>query len=179
MPHLSLMGLAVLWILLFHFMYGLCENREPLQYGREFLLRFRSSGVGAVDSSAVLPAGFIRQDHTGDQRWSSKPTGARKRGRRSGIRQCLKRLGHRRIPLPTIMLANVQSLRNKVDELQANVKFLEEYRSACLLAITETWLKDYDLQSDLRIDGFGEPFRLDRDSTVAWLSMSIGTGVET
>ena len=119
-----------------------------------------------MDSLAVLPAEVIRQDHTGGQRWSSKPTGARKRGRRGGIRQRLKRLGQRHIPLLTIMLANVQSLRNKVHELQTNIKFLEEYRSACLLAITETWLKDYDSQSDLRIDGFGEPFRLDRDPTV-------------
>ena len=114
MPHLSLMGLAVLWILLFHLMYRLCENREPLQYSWEFLLCFRSSGIGPVDSSAVLPVEIMWQDHTGGQRWSSKPMGTRKRGRRGGIRQRLKRLGHRRIPLLTIMLANVQSLRNKV-----------------------------------------------------------------
>ncbi|KAG7522125.1 hypothetical protein JOB18_013791 [Solea senegalensis] len=72
------------------------------------------------------------------------------------------------------MLASVQSLRNKVDELQANVKFLEEYKNACLLAITETWLKDHDLQSDLRIDGFGEPVRLDRDPTVTGKSLGGG-----
>ena len=155
-------------------MCGLCEKREPLQYGREFLLRFRSSGEGVVDSSAVPPAEIIRRDHTGGQGWSSKPTGVRKRGRRGGVRQRLKRLGHRRIPLPTIMLANVQSLRNKVDELQANVKFLEEYKNACLLAITETWLKDHDSQSDLRIDGFGEPVRLDRDPTVTGKSLGGG-----
>ncbi|KAK0133056.1 Arachidonate 15-lipoxygenase B [Merluccius polli] len=66
------------------------------------------------------------------------------------------------------------SLRNKVDELQANVKFLEEYKNACLLAITETWLKDHDSQSDLRIDGFGEPVRLDRDPTVTGKSLGGG-----
>lgn len=73
------------------------------------------------------------------------------------------------------MLANVQSLRNKVDELQANVKLLEEYKSACLLAVTETWLKDRDAQSDLKIDGFGEFFRPDRDHTKA--SKSHGGGL--
>ncbi|CAM4639073.1 unnamed protein product [Leuciscus chuanchicus] len=91
---------------------------------------------------------------------------ARKRGRRGGVRQRLRRQGYRRIPLPTVILANVQSLRNKVDELQANVKFLTEYSSACLLAFTETWLKEHDLQSDLEIDGFGVPYRLDRDPAV-------------
>lgn len=159
---------------LFYLMCGLCENSEPLQYGREFLLLLRGSGVGAVDSSAVFPAEIIRQDLSGDQRWSSKPTGLRKRGRRGGVRQLLKRQGLRRIPLPTIiMLANVQSLRNKVDELQANVKFLE-YKSACVLPITETWLKDYDPQSDLESDGFGKPFRLDRDPTVTGKSLGGG-----
>ena len=58
-----------------------------------------------------------------NQSWASR-TGVRKRGRRGGVRQRLKRQGHRRIPLPSIFLANVQSLRNKVDELQAKVKFL-------------------------------------------------------
>ncbi|CAK6977351.1 uncharacterized protein LOC109615369 isoform X2 [Scomber scombrus] len=135
MPHLSFVDLAVLWILLFCLMSGLCEGSEPLQYGREFFLLLRGSGVGSVDPSAVFPAENIRQDLSGDQRWSSKPTGVRKMGRCSGVRQRLKRQGLRRIPLPTIMLAKVQSLRNKVDELQANVKFLEEYESACLLAI--------------------------------------------
>lgn len=71
------------------------------------------------------------------------------------VRQRLKRQGLRRIHLPTIMLGNVQSLPNKVDELQANVKFLEEYKGECVLAVTETWLKDRDAQSDLKIDGFG------------------------
>lgn len=74
--------------------------------------------------------------------------------------------GHRRIPLPTVMLANVQSLRKKMDELRANVKFLKEYNSACLLAFTEMWLKEQDYYSDLEMDGFGEPYRLDRDPTV-------------
>lgn len=59
------------------------------------------------------------------------------------------------------MLANVQSLCNKVDELQTNVKFLEEYKTACLLADTETWLKDCDAQSNLENNGFGKPFRLE------------------
>lgn len=41
-----------------------------------------------------------------------------------------ERKGHWQIPLPWIILANVQSLHNKVDELLANVKFLSEHRNA-------------------------------------------------
>ena len=81
--------------------------------------------------------------------------GVRKRGRRGGVRQRLKRQGHRRIPLPSIILINAQSLRNKVDDLQANVKFLSEYKSTCFIAVTEMWLKQQDLQPDLTIDGSG------------------------
>lgn len=31
------------------------------------------------------------------------------------------------------------------------------------LAVNETWLKDHDLPSSLELDGFAEPYRLDRD----------------
>ncbi|MEQ2168768.1 hypothetical protein GOODEAATRI_018167, partial [Goodea atripinnis] len=61
---------------------------------------------------------------------------ARKRG---GVWQQVRRLGHRRIPLPTVTLANVHSLRNKLDNLQGHVKYVAEYRSTSLLALTETW----------------------------------------
>lgn len=64
------------------------------------------------------------------------------------------------------MLANVQSLQNQLDELWANVKFLKEYNRACLIAFMETKLKEQGSYSDLDIDGFGEPYCLDRDPTV-------------
>lgn len=100
----------------------------------------------------------------------------RKRGRRGGVRQHLKRQGLCHISLSTIMLSNVQSLCNKVDELQA--KFLEEYKSACLLAVTETWLKDRDAQSNLKIDVFREPFHLDRDHIKTGKSLGGGLTLE-
>ncbi|KAJ8341694.1 hypothetical protein SKAU_G00339850 [Synaphobranchus kaupii] len=51
-----------------------------------------------------------------------------------------------------------QQHKNKVDELQANVE------NACVIALTETWLKDHDLGQDFEIDGFGQHIRLDRDA---------------
>lgn len=44
--------------------------------------------------------------------------------------------------LPGGFLSNVSSLRNKTDELQANVKCLHEYRGAAILTSTgmaQTW----------------------------------------
>ncbi len=131
------------------------------------------SDRGTVDLSALLPAEMIPPNpSTGNRSWMARPTGVRKWDRRGGVDYKMTRQGLRGIPPPTVILANVQSLRSKVDELQDNVKFLTEYKSACLLAFTETWLKDQD-QSE--IDGFGVPFRVDRDPTVT--VKSLGGGV--
>ena len=61
---------------------------------------------------------------------------------------------------------------------------MHEYRQACLLAFTETWLDDNLHDSDLFIDGFGTPIRLDRNMTLGkktegeYASMSIGDDPE-
>ena len=77
----------------------------------------------------------------------------RKRGRRGGIRARFRR---RRFtpPVPSILTGNVQSLSNKLDELSANVKYLNEYRDCSFLCLTETWFKDSDSNIDSDIDGF-------------------------
>ena len=77
------------------------------------------------------------------------------------MRWRLRRAGLHRLPLPSAVLGNVQSLRSKVDELQANVKFIPEFKNACVITMTETWLKEHDLDQDLEIDGFGQPIRLE------------------
>ena len=56
----------------------------------------------------------------------------------------------------------MQSLRNKSDELQAHVRYQHEFKEACILALTETWLGEADLDADIALDGFGAPLRLDR-----------------
>lgn len=62
-----------------------------------------------------------------------------------------------------------------MDELQANVKHIPDYTNACVIALTETWLKDYDQNQDFEIDGFGQPYRLDRDAQIS--GKSLGGGV--
>lgn len=62
----------------------------------------------------------------------------RKRGRKGGARVRLICQGLRRVPLPSIVLANVQSLKNKTDELQANIINQHKYRDACIMAFSET-----------------------------------------
>ncbi len=53
----------------------------------------------------------------------------RKRGRREGVRQRLRKLGLRCLPLPSVILGDAQSLRNKMDELQVCVKCSPEYKN--------------------------------------------------
>ncbi len=146
---------------------GLSKHPESLRYSREFLMLLQDSGTGVVDACSSFPAEIIRhRSSVGSTHRGSKPTAVRKRGRRGAVRQRPKRQGHWRIPLPLIILANSQSLRNKTDILQVNVSFLSEYKNACLIALTETWLKQHDLQSNPELTGVGEPLWVDREPTV-------------
>lgn len=97
-----------------------------LSYSHDFLIHCNSS-VAAIKQCFTDPEAV-----SGWQRW------------RGGILQRLRRLGLRRLPLPSIVLGKVRSLRNRVDELQVNMKHIPDYTNACVITLTETWLKDYD-----------------------------------
>ncbi len=63
----------------------------------------------------------------------------RKRGKRAGVLVRLRRRAFRP-PLPTILLANVQSLDNKLCELRARISYQRETRDCCVICLTETWM---------------------------------------
>ncbi|XP_033111259.1 uncharacterized protein LOC117112300 [Anneissia japonica] len=78
----------------------------------------------------------------------------RKRGRRGGVRQRLKRRTFNP-PLPSIIMFNARSIREKLEELTVNTTTLREFRDACLICVTETWFRsDVDTHSFSHIDGF-------------------------
>ncbi len=62
-----------------------------------------------------------------------------KRGKRAGVLVRLRRRAFRH-PLPTILLANVQSLDNKLCELWARISYQRETRDCCIICLTETWM---------------------------------------
>eukprot|EP00745_Piridium_sociabile_P039523 TRINITY_DN74063_c0_g1_i7.p1 TRINITY_DN74063_c0_g1~~TRINITY_DN74063_c0_g1_i7.p1 ORF type:complete len:205 (-),score=14.26 TRINITY_DN74063_c0_g1_i7:424-1038(-) len=64
----------------------------------------------------------------------------RKRGRRAGALVRFRRRSLRP-PLPAIVLANVQSVRNKTDELFYLLGFKREFKDASVVCLTETWLE--------------------------------------
>jgi len=146
------------------------------RYSSEFLLSLQSSHC-QIDTTD-FPIEILT--HLPDyQQNSTHQKKQRKRGKRGGAQRRLRKYGlsdRRRIPpLPSVLLANMQSLRNKTDELEAYVKCMKEYRETCLLAFTETWLGDRDADEDLAITGFGRPIRLDRSSAIT--GKSTGGGV--
>ena len=57
--------------------------------------------------------------------------------------------------LPSIIIGNTQSLRNKFDELKSCSILRREYRDTCLMCFSETWFKPgIDTQQFSHIDGF-------------------------
>ena len=72
-----------------------------------------------------------------------------------------------------MIFGNCRSLHNKVDELRANCRFLNEFRESCCIGLTETWLNELIPDSSIDIPNF-TPIRLDRSGET---SKSKGGGV--
>ena len=89
----------------------------------------------------------------------------RKRGKRGGIRNRLKKRGYR-IPLPSVVLSNVQSLNNKLIELHSKTEYLSEFRFSSAICLTETWLNDSTPSSTITPQGF-TLIRADRDPVLS------------
>ncbi|KAK3505997.1 hypothetical protein QTP70_003344, partial [Hemibagrus guttatus] len=62
----------------------------------------------------------------------------------------------------SILLANVQSLENKLDDLRAKVKFQRDIRDCSLLCFTETWLNPVVLDLAIQPAEFFSVHRMDR-----------------
>ncbi len=60
-------------------------------------------------------------------------------GNSAGIRNRLRKRAHSP-SLPSILLANVQSLENKMDDLRARISFQRDIRDCNIICLTETWL---------------------------------------
>jgi hypothetical protein len=76
----------------------------------------------------------------------------RRRGRQSGLLVRLWRRAHHP-PLLSMLLANVQSLDNKVDKMTARDAFQRDIRDCNILCFTETWLSWYMLSETVQPPG--------------------------
>ncbi|KAK1802735.1 hypothetical protein P4O66_021277, partial [Electrophorus voltai] len=123
----------------------------------------------------------LKPSVTPDPRWpteilrENRRRGARKRprGKRAGVRNRLRARAHR-APLPSILLANVQSLDNKLDDLRARIKFQRDIRDCNLLCFTESWLNPAVPNHAIQPAEFFSVHRMDR---TADSGKSRGSGV--
>ena len=46
------------------------------------------------------------------------------------------------LPVPSVLLANVQSLEKKWDELKASISYQRDIKNCNILCFTRSWLKD-------------------------------------
>ena len=83
-----------------------------------------------------------------------------KRGKRGGL---VAKLKANRTPIPSLFLANVRSLDNKLDLIRLRLGVSQEMRNCAVLCFTETWLNENMPDSAFQLDG-QLLFRADRNS---------------
>lgn len=132
-------------------------------------IRFGIQCLGVADTAAVVSYTVgelcsIRDTMINDDcpKWDLPPEmKRRKRGRRSGVKVRNRHMKHKPV-LPSVIMGNVRSIVNKVDELASLVRYDRLYRQCSLLCFTETWLTDCITTAYMEMDGF-TMIRHDRD----------------
>ncbi len=104
---------------------------------RDTLLNIGSSVMQRKPDFEFLNAGGLFTDTASEPFvWVAQPRKCcrrQKRGKRAGVLIRLRRRAFRP-PLPTILLANVQSLDNKICELRSRISYQRETRDCVLFA---------------------------------------------
>ncbi len=110
----------VLFVYLFFCLFYVLDVVTITVYDRDTLLNIGSSVAQCKPDFEFLNAGGLFTDTASEPFvWAARPRKRRrKRGKRAGVLVRLRRRAFRP-PLPTILLANVQSLDNKLCELRA------------------------------------------------------------
>ncbi len=131
-------------------------------YNRHTLLNIGSSVAQRKPDFEFLNAGALFTDTVSEPfvrpRLNKR---SRRKGKRPGVLLRLRRRAFQP-PLPTILLANVQSLDNKLCELRARISYQRETRDCCVICLTETWMSAM-VPDSIELTGF--PFELSRDIT--------------
>ncbi|KAI5620341.1 gastrula zinc finger protein XlCGF28.1-like [Silurus asotus] len=112
------------------------------------------------ENQASRPRHRLRRSDGG---WGNRKRCARKqkRGKRAGANARLKA----NPALPSLLLANVCSLDNKLDYIRLQQATRREYRHCCVFVFTETWLSDRVPDAAIQLDGLAA-FRADRNAAL-------------
>ncbi len=119
-----------------------CSLLYWLSYKFSFLHKKGICGVLRQDTLSTDPAWpleILRNTEVNKGRLNNPRRRKKHHGRRAGIRNRLRKRAHSP-HLPSILLANVQSLENKMDDLRTRISFQWDIRDCNILCSTETWL---------------------------------------
>ena len=128
-------------------------SNDRLVYNRNFIVSLNSNQLNVFDD--LIPLNIKAKTVQSNVRKQ------RRRGKRGGRLVKARSLKLSKIPLPSIILANVQSLNNKREELHARIHHQKDFRNCCIFTFFETWLHDGLPNAMFEPDGF-KLYRLDR-----------------
>ncbi|KAK0136904.1 hypothetical protein N1851_026926 [Merluccius polli] len=109
-----------------------------ITYDKQTLIDIGKNWLPSVGNNSDWPREILQRTIDTDR---TNPTIGRRRprGKRSGTMNRLRRRAHS-TPLPSILLANVQSLENNLDDLRARIRYQRDIRDCNIICLTETWL---------------------------------------
>ncbi len=114
-----------------------------IMYDRRTLLdigqRYTNLIQDTLSTDPAWPLEILRNNELNNDHLNNRRRRRKHRGRRAGIRNRLRKRAQSP-PLPSILLANVQSLENKMDDLRARISFQWDIRDCKIFCLTETWL---------------------------------------
>ncbi len=121
-------------LLLSHFAHKIiCTDHLYLNIGNCFTDLFRDT----LSFNSACPPEILQNAELNNGKSNNSQRQQIKK--RAGIRNKLRKRAHSP-PLPSILLSNVQSLENKLDEFRARLSFQRDIRDCNIICLTETWL---------------------------------------
>ncbi|CAM4393404.1 unnamed protein product [Leuciscus chuanchicus] len=144
----------------YQFQRSTSAEKFNTSYTRDELLNIRQ--CTPTDHQPVFDSsGVLRNIVVGCAAALWKQYKTHRRGKRAGTLVKLRQRGFR-TALPSIHLANVRSLPNKMDELLLLSRKNKDFTNSAALCFTETWLNEAIPDSALHLPDF-QLFRADRD----------------
>lgn len=131
---------------------NMAGHMDQFIYSRDQLLALRTTVGTHCDLRLELLPEVRRRTECGCR------GGVKRNGKKtSGIVQQQSKNGTGRrlkLSLPSVVMGNVRSLENKVDELTALARYDGEIRECSLMCLTKTWLHERILNAAVDITGF-------------------------
>ena len=147
------------------------RSHAILKYSREDILLVNAQNKDLPAPTEVQD--FINFLNSSHDNVKSSHGSHRKRGKRGGLLVKLRNRTTRKPPVPSIIMANIQSFWNKIDELFCRIRSQKDYRDCCVFSFSETWLTPSHPDSALQPHGF-TLFRQDRDNRITGKSQGGG-----